>query len=350
MDKIEKIYKNKQVEIVDNYLKINNKVDLTIIVPVYNTEMFLAKCIDTLINQKTRFKYEIILINDGSKDDSLKVLKQYEKKFDFIKVFTQSNRGIAETRNVGIKNITGKYVAFVDSDDYVSTKYIEKMLTCAYKNDADIVRTNYYEYDVKNNRIIKTGNDMQSENITGDIGRKILNYKGYPWGGIFKSELWNNIQFPEGYWYEDMIIRMILFRKANKFSYINDKLYYYCIHENNISKSIEKTSSIKCLDQYYLIRELVKLSENIGLPIDTALYCNIMHEYGVVLWLRTRELDKNLRKMIFLETCKFITSIEINYNYNEEELILYNIFKRRDYNMWKLYAIYKMINIKYGVD
>ena len=143
---------------------------------------------------------------------------------------------------------------------------------------------------------------------------------------------------------------MVLFRKAKKFSYINDKLYYYCIHENNISKSIEKTSDIKCLDQYYLIRELIKLSENIGLPMDTALYCSIMHEYGVVLWLRTRKLDKNLRKMIFLETCKFITSIEIDYKYDEEELILYNIFKRCDYNMWKLYAIYKMLGIKYGVD
>ena len=152
---IEEVYAGKRIESTKNNIKFSSKIDLTIIVPVYNAEISLTRCIDSLINQETKYKYEIVLINDGSTDNSLKILKKYEKKFDFIKIFTQSNKGIAETRNVGIKNITGKYVAFVDSDDYVTQDYVEKMLICAYKNDADIVRTNYYEYDTKNNRIIK---------------------------------------------------------------------------------------------------------------------------------------------------------------------------------------------------
>ena len=162
---IEEVYAGKRIESTKNNIKFSSKIDLTIIVPVYNAEISLTRCIDSLINQETKYKYEIVLINDGSTDNSLKILKKYEKKFDFIKIFTQSNKGIAETRNVGIKNITGKYVAFVDSDDYVTQDYVEKMLICAYKNDADIVRTNYYEYDTKNNRIIKTGKNMKDESI-----------------------------------------------------------------------------------------------------------------------------------------------------------------------------------------
>ena len=171
----------------------------------------------------------------------------------------------------GIKHISGKYVAFIDSDDYVSKDYVEKLLDCAYENNSDIVRCNYYEIDIDSNNIIKEGKNLEKYTIKGDIGKNILKYKGYPWGGVFKSELWENIQFPDGFWYEDMIIRMILFRKSKKFSYINDKLYFYCLHKNNISKSIENTSDNRCLDQYYLVKELVNLSEKLGLDMNSSI-------------------------------------------------------------------------------
>ena len=348
--KISKIYSSKKIEKVNNNFIVDPKTDLTFIVPVYNAEQFICKCLDSLLSQKTKYHYNIICINDGSNDESLKLLKEYEKKNSIIKVISQQNRGIAETRNLGINHITGKYVSFVDIDDFITNDYVQKLLECAYKNDADIVRCNYYEYNIEQESVIKTGKNKENKVINGHLGKEILNYKGYPWGGVFKSELWRNIQFPNGFWYEDMIIRMILFRKAEKFAYINDKLYYYCIHKNNISKSIEKTSNIKCLDQYYLVKQLVKLSENLGLQMDESLYCDIMYEYGVVLWLRTRGIDKNLRKMIFIDACDFINSINFNYCFNKEELIIDRIFKKYDYIMWNVYAIYKMLGVKYGVE
>ena len=348
--KISKIYSSKKIEKVNNNFIVDPKTDLTFIVPVYNAEQFICKCLDSLLSQKTKYHYNIICINDGSNDESLKLLKEYEKKNSIIKVISQQNRGIAETRNLGINHITGKYVSFVDIDDFITNDYVQKLLECAYKNDADIVRCNYYEYNIEQESVIKTGKNKENKVINGHLGKEILNYKGYPWGGVFKSELWRNIQFPNGFWYEDMIIRMILFRKAEKFAYINDKLYYYCIHKNNISKSIEKTSDTKCLDQYYLVKQLVKLSENLGLQMDKSLYCDIMYEYGVVLWLRTRGIDKSLRKMIFIDACDFINSINFNYCFNKEELIIDRIFKKYDYIMWNVYAIYKMLGVKYGVE
>ena len=346
--RINQIYSSKETKKINNKFIIDSKVDLTFIVPVYNAEKFISRCLDSLLNQKTEYNYNIICINDGSNDESLKLLKEYEEKNTIIKVFNQRNSGIAETRNFGINHITGKYISFVDIDDFITNDFVQKLLKCSYENDADIVRCNYYEYNSEQELVIKTGKNKENKVINGHIGREILNYKGYPWGGVFKSELWKNIQFPNGFWYEDMIIRMILFRKAKKFAYINDKLYFYCIHKNNISKTIEKTSNTKCLDQYYLVKQLVKLSEDIDLQMDESLYCDIMYEYGVVLWLRTRGIDKKLRKRVFIDACEFINSIDFKYCFNKEETIVHKIFDKQDYIMWNIYAIYKMLGVKYG--
>ena len=182
-----------------------------------------------------------------------------------------------------------------------------------------------------------------------DLGRDILEFKGYPWGGIFKSSLWEDIEYPRDYWYEDMIIRMILFRKASTFSYINDHLYYYCLHENNISKSIEKTTDLKCLDHFFLISKLLKLSSKLKLENNNELYFNTSYELSVILWLRTRKINKELRKSLFLEACNIINNLEYDEKLNKEELIVSKIFRKKDYISWKLYSVYKMLAVKYGV-
>lgn len=351
LEEISKQYNNKKVSITNNNLILDKNINLTIIVPVYNTAKLLEKCVNSILNQKTKYIYEIILINDGSTDNSLNILKEFEKNNKNIRILSQENRGISETRNLGIKNIKGEYVAFIDSDDFIEDNYIEELLDNAYENNADIVRCNYYEYDVNRNNVIKTGKEQNNQVLKSGLGKKILDFKGYPWGGIYKSSLWNDIQFPNGYWYEDMIIRMILFRKGKVFSYINDKLYYYCLHSNNISKKIEKTKDIRCLDHFFLIQELCNLSKKLSIEEDVSLYWSMLYEYSVVLWLRTRGLDKNLRKEVFFEACNIIISITNDkFDLEIEEKIAIDIFKRKDYVKWQLYAIYKLLAVKYGVD
>ncbi len=345
---LDNIYKNKKIEPVNHKFVFNGN-DLTIIVPVFNGEKFISRCADSLINQATKYNYNIIFINDGSVDKSLKILRNYEKKHKNISVYTQDNMGISEARNVGIRNAGGKYIAFIDIDDYVSPTYVEKLLDNAYKINADIVRCNYYVYDIKEEKVIRTGSNQNDCVIKGDLDKNILKFKGFPWGGIFKTNLWQDIEFPKDYWYEDMIIRMILFRKAKTFSYINDKLYYYCLHKNNISNKIQNTTNLKCLDQYYLVENLCHLSSKLNLKSDNALYYVIAYELSVILWLRTRSIPAILRKEYFLRACKIINQTKVKLN-NKEDIILNRIFSNKDHKSWKLYAIYKMLGVKFGIE
>lgn len=343
-------YKDKKIEVIDNKSKNKKDLNLTIVVPVYNAEKLIRKCVDSTINQKTKYNYNVIFINDGSKDNSLELLREYEKNNKNVIVLTQDNRGIAETRNEGIKKATGEYIAFIDSDDFIENNYVEMLLDNAYENNADIVRCNYYEYDVDTDKIIKTGKEQENKVITNGLGKDILNYKGYPWGGVFKRSLWNNIEYPNGYWYEDMIIRMILFRKAKIFSYIDDKLYYYCLHSNNISKSIEKTKDLRCLDHFFLIEKLYELSNELKLEKDEALFYNLTYEYSTMLWLRTRGIDKKIREQVFIRACEIVNELEYDEKLTKEQKLLIKIFKKKDYISWQLYAIYKMLGVKFGVE
>ena len=127
---------------------------VSIIVPVYNNEEFLDKCLKSIINQ-TYKNLEIILINDGSKDNSLKIMKDYAIKDTRIIIIDKKNEGVSKARNDGIKKATGQYITFVDSDDYIDLTQIEEMYNAIKKNKVDVVRSNYKVHYDKVSRVDK---------------------------------------------------------------------------------------------------------------------------------------------------------------------------------------------------
>ena len=131
------------------------KDKISIIVPVYNNEIHLKKCLDSIVNQ-TYKNLEIILINDGSKDASLKIMNSYAKKDERIIIIDKENEGVSKARNDGIKKSTGEYITFVDSDDYIELNEIEEMYTAIKENNVDMVRTNY-QVHYKDSDKIDTG-------------------------------------------------------------------------------------------------------------------------------------------------------------------------------------------------
>lgn len=209
---------------------------ISVIIPVYNTEKYLSRCLDSVLNQ-TFQDIEVVCINDGSTDNSLKILRQYAKKDKRIKLMSQENKGLSVTRNVGLKNISGKYVSFIDSDDYIDRNYYEWLIGLMEKNDADIVMAG-----------MRTVNDgIISDNITPDIMTDdfIEKIKNLPNGStcdkLYKANLFKNLEFPVGRYYEDNIVLLKIMYIANKVIFTNKVSYYYFINNSGICRSTDNT-------------------------------------------------------------------------------------------------------------
>lgn len=207
------------------------KNDISIIVPIYNAEKYIKKCVDSLINQ-TKQEIEIILINDGSTDDTLKILKKYKDKR--IKLFSNKNQGIGKTRNFGISKATAEYIMFCDSDDYYESNMCELMFDVAKKDDLDIVVCDFFkEYDSGKQEPFKVAN---FENTTLEETPALIRTINLgPWNKIYKSELIkkNNILFEENLKYEDTPFVAKALDCANKIGKIDKYLNHYIVHEQS---------------------------------------------------------------------------------------------------------------------
>lgn len=184
---------------------------VSLIVPVYNTSKYLEKCINSLINQ-TLDDIEIIIINDGSTDNSEKIIKKFNDKR--IKYIAKQNEGIGKTRNLGIEKATGEYLAFVDSDDYLSIDFCEKMYKKATSDNCDIVICNFFE--VRHNLIGIKFNDFKDTNLK-KYPELINNINLGPCNKIYKKELFENKdnRFVENLKYEDapFVVKMLISAK-----------------------------------------------------------------------------------------------------------------------------------------
>lgn len=204
--------------------------DISIIVPIYNAEKYLSCCIDSLINQ-TKKELEFILVNDGSTDNSENVIKKYKDKR--IRYFKNENQGIGKTRNFGIQKSTGKYLMFIDSDDYLSLNACEILYNSVSKNDLDVAICDYYK--VVNGK--KTEEKFIDFDITTlkDRPNLINEINLSPWNKIYKTSLIKdkNIKFVENLKYEDAPFVIDCLKQAKKIGKVNKFLNYYVIHENS---------------------------------------------------------------------------------------------------------------------
>lgn len=328
-------------------LETDRKIDLSIIIPVYNVEKYLVRCLQSVVCQETQYHFEVIVINDGSTDGSMEILKEYEQKYDYFKVITQENQGLSGARNTGINHAQGKFITFIDSDDAIEKQYIEKMMKVAIEKDVDLVMCSIREYDVVNDKTIRF---ITHENVSFNKGIKdeILNLKGYAWGKIYRRELWEKVRFPKEYLFEDAITRPIMMRLCHSFAFINEAVYSYTVRPDSLSrKAKEKRKSKKYLEQYFMLEKILELSEKIGLPNDNILYKIALYELGTCLWLRTRYFEEDIKKAVFVLSCDLIEK----YRVEEAELsfeyqYLEKAFQNKNYVLWKMMGIYMMLGVK----
>ncbi|PKM96274.1 MAG: hypothetical protein CVU84_00740 [Firmicutes bacterium HGW-Firmicutes-1] len=248
------------------------KPKITVIIPIYNVEKYLSRCLDSVCNQSLS-DLEIILINDGSTDNSLKIIDEYKIKDKRIIGLNQKNQGQAAARNAGIKLARGKYISFVDSDDWIAPDMLETLYNHAASEGSDIVMCSIMKaYSLDKIVSNVSGSEfivkITSDNISEESYKYFFEYEGASLcNKLFKSEMilnydCNSVRLPLG---EDMILNLKLLTFMPKISFINESLYYYFANESSIT---HKYSESQISTYAIAMKEVIDLATTNGILED----------------------------------------------------------------------------------
>lgn len=228
---------------------------ISIVVPVYNVEKYIEKCLQSIINQ-TYKNIEIIVVNDGTKDNSLELAKKVQKKDKRITIISQPNAGLSAARNTGIAHAKGKYINFIDSDDYIEPTMIEELYNLVIKEKAEISICDFIE-ESEDGIVLKekiSKNEIQIYDSVTGIKELLLqeNITNHAWNKLYKKELFNNVQYPVGQLMEDISTTYKLFSNSNKIVYSDKKLYHYIQRGTSILGNVNPK---RIKDQYFAIQD-----------------------------------------------------------------------------------------------
>ena len=222
------------------------KFDLAIIVVTYNNQDYIDKCISSLVEQQTKYTFSIIVVNDGSTDRTAMILADWARRFSNIQFINCPHGGVARARNVGLNASAASYISFVDADDYVEKDYVESLMNPASKYNADIVEGSYQTINKAEKFVNKT--DLQANAFQA--------LHGYPWGKVYRRSLFENVKFPEDFWFEDTMGIYRIWPNVRKIITISDIIYNYRINEKGITRSA--FSNVKALDSLYITIRLLE--------------------------------------------------------------------------------------------
>ena len=227
---------------------------ISVIIPVYNAENFLRICLDSVLEQSFD-DYEVILINDGSKDSSGAIIEEYREKYpEKIRSKTVDNGGQGRAKNFGIEMARGEYILNIDSDDRIAPDMLEKMYSAAEKENADIVICDFV-------RVVDGEEIRESARLTSNP----LSAVGQCWNKLFRRSLIGSVRYPEGLWYEDTEFSGKLMIRSSKTVFVPEALYYYTIGHPS---TMHNQNSQKNLDILSVLDHIRAFAEENQLPID----------------------------------------------------------------------------------
>lgn len=322
---------------------IDDNIDLSIVIPVYNYADILDNTIQAILNQNTRYNFDVIFVDDGSTDGARDILKKYESCPN-VKLVFQENGGIGSARNTGINNATGKYLMFVDCDDIVHDDIIETLMSKAYEKDLDLVIAAHNLVKEKNGEAYSVvPNVYPQKNLVGyKNGDEIMNYPGLPWAKVYKRELWNNVRFFPGYWYEDTIIQFLIFTQVKTYDYVPKVVYDYKWYEKNFSHTQNNKNQIRTIERYWIIIEIIKRYNELSLPIDAQFYTLLITHFSAYYYPSISGHKQEIIDALFVlakqEIDKYkIEDIKLPYVMKNVE----KAFDTRDKALWKLASSYQ---------
>lgn len=299
----------------------NNNILLSIIIPVYNVEKYLQECVKSIIECNFE-NYEIILVDDGSTDNSSMICDELEKKYHTtISVIHKNNGGLSSARNEGIKNAHGKYLMFIDSDDKINFFDLKKYI----KNNPDIIQYKMVYYYEKNDRYIKLRdiNVNENDNIMQFIENQIINgtLSISACDKIVKKDfiIKNDLYFEEGLLSEDIDWSLKIYLIAESIEAYNDEVYIYRQQRNN---SITKTDSNKKITSTIFILEKW-INYNYETDKIKKIYMNYLaYLYCILITISTKQ-NTTLEQKKYIKNCKSI----LKYNDNYKVKYCYKLFK-----------------------
>lgn len=280
---------------------------VSVIVPVYNVEKYLSRCLDSLVNQ-TLEEIQIIVVNDGTKDNSQCIIDKYVERFP-LKVFSyiKENGGLSDARNYGLKFVEADYIGFIDSDDYVEFTMYEKLYKQAieYNHDLVICDIQYFWEDNSNIQILKGLKDLEEK----DIKRKALLSPLFAWNKLYHKDLFlkSNLRYPTHLWYEDIPVTTPIFVLSKSIGYVNEVLVYY---QQRSSSIMGAAYTDKLFDIFKELRLMVDFFESENLFIEYRAELEYIHIeqliiYGGFRFLRTNQYSELLNHSLETMNLKF---------------------------------------------
>lgn len=314
---------------------------VSIIIPVWGVEKYISKCLDSLVNQTLK-DIEIIVVNDGSPDNSQKIIDKYVKKYPGkVKSYIKENGGQGSARNYGIEVSTGEYIGFVDSDDFVELDMFEKMYNKAKQDKSDIVVCGSYnvseDYSNKEKDVFVTNYDTDLENVI--FGKMAV------WNKIYKRNIIidNKITFKEKVWYEDLAFTLKAIINSSKFSFVDEPLYDYLIRQGSTMNNSNVERNLEILQAFDDVLDYIyKNNKEDYLNLIEFLAIDHIYISAIVRVLRA-EADKKLKhdvinKLISYMEEKFPDFRENTYinKLSRNRKIIYNLISKNKYNSVKL--------------
>lgn len=346
-------------------MESKDNLRISVIIPVYNVEKYICKCLDSIVNQ-TYQNLQVILVDDGTKDASGDICEEYAKKYDIFEVYHKQNEGLALTRNYGMQYIKGDYFAFVDSDDWLDNNYFEICARYLQKSNADIALVpfvkEYMGNPVKNDLFTsigkshilfdEAGTKLILRRLVGEVGSelshpaKIEDYNT-AWGKLFKTSKFRQLRTDEGKRSEDLVFNVRCFLIANSAEYIGETYYHYNRqNENSIVSNInaELLTQFKAL--YQELRKVIQ-DNNLGLEYEKALNNRIILNLITVainyctmgnlkLSKRLKILKEVLSDQLYIDAFKKFDFSRLPKNYK----IFYTLCKKQS-----VFLLYVMTNI-----
>lgn len=319
------------------------KIKVSIIVPVYNVENYIEKCIKSLLNQ-TLEEIEIIVINDGSQDNSIKIIEESFSD-ERLAIYHQENRGISEARNNGLKKAHGEYILFVDSDDFIDKNMCEEL----YKNsnDGDIIFSNYYanygdrKEEFNFNKKIKRYFKLNLEKNTKFNGKLIYERSlAAVWDKLYKRSflIENNLFFTPKILHEDLNFSLKAFFLSENIYYYNQAYYYYWQNNNNsIINSMKKERELESYEK--IVEDLEKFYMLLNDNFKKLRVILIISQYiAIIFELKNEDLDKEKIDKILLRI-----KGNMNFNLSKNEKI---VIKHELELLLNMKSVIKNIKIK----